>query len=337
MPGSDACGRCGTSLRLATAVMDVQPPRAGKFTKKWRRAVPVRKLYYNLRDGVENAPVPKLRRPRFEFETDLPPWNVVWRMVVPGWPHFRAGHPVRGRLYLWSTLALLFMGLIGLGTSWGSVFLGLAFSVHTSAALDIYNLCCPGRQFRRLMIRSIAVTAYIAVLVYLPAAWLFSRVAAARSVDMIGAPFQAGDVLLVNHSLHGASFPRAGQVVMYEIPMTQLYNTTTPERHEIGYLGGEAVDRVLAVGGDNVIWDGAGGLTVNGTPSPLLPLNPSRIKTRIALRVPDDSVFILPSTIAYAPLADVPVPPPLMQILKSNVTGTVYLRTHPLWRMKVIR
>src|SRR5215213_6505561 len=31
MPGSEACARCASSLSLATAVMDVHPPRAGRF------------------------------------------------------------------------------------------------------------------------------------------------------------------------------------------------------------------------------------------------------------------------------------------------------------------
>src|SRR4051812_12976476 len=60
MPGSDACGRCGSSLRLATMVMDVQPPRAGKITKKLRRVLPVSKAKYAMRDrcaaAVERAP-----------------------------------------------------------------------------------------------------------------------------------------------------------------------------------------------------------------------------------------------------------------------------------------
>src|SRR5437016_6009286 len=94
MPGSDACGRCGTSMRLATAILDVQPPRAGRFRKKIRRILPVRKVYYGVRDRAENVPVPRLPRvsdldlPRWNVRQELPPWSIAWRMVAPGWSHF---------------------------------------------------------------------------------------------------------------------------------------------------------------------------------------------------------------------------------------------------------
>src|SRR5919204_650375 len=37
MPGVEVCGRCGSSLRLATAVVDVHPPRARAWQKRVRR------------------------------------------------------------------------------------------------------------------------------------------------------------------------------------------------------------------------------------------------------------------------------------------------------------
>src|SRR5438552_2136787 len=238
MPGSDACGRCGTSMRLATAVMDCQPPRAGKFKRKLRRVLPARKIYYTLRDGVAGLPLPRLERPRFALQDEVPPWSVTWRMIVPGWPHFHGGYRLRGHLFLWSFLASLLIGLIGMGTVGGAFVLGLAFSVHTSAALDAYNLSCPGRDLRRLLLRSMATMFYIGLIVYFPATALLTRGADARTVDVSREPFQRGDVLLINHTLHRGPFPRVGQVVMYEIPMTQIYETFAVA-HVRGYIGGD--------------------------------------------------------------------------------------------------
>src|SRR5579864_3853550 len=141
MPGSDVCGRCGTSLRLATAVIDVHPPRASAVARRFRRFVP-RRAYYDLRDlgrrahsrvsGVarRNAPA-------------LPPVSVVARLVFPGWSHFYLRQLWRGRLFMWSFLALLLPGLIWWGTTVGSILLGLAFSVHSTAALDIVTQNLP--------------------------------------------------------------------------------------------------------------------------------------------------------------------------------------------------
>src|SRR3954452_19475404 len=40
IPGSEACGRCGSSLRVGTLVMDVNPPRAPRWRKSVRQNLP---------------------------------------------------------------------------------------------------------------------------------------------------------------------------------------------------------------------------------------------------------------------------------------------------------
>ena len=50
--------------------------------------------------------------------------------------------------------------------------------VDTSAALDAYNLSCPGREFRRLLARSILAMFFIGLVVYAPAAWLIKQLKA---------------------------------------------------------------------------------------------------------------------------------------------------------------
>ena len=50
MPGVDVCGRCGSSLRLATAVLDVHPPRARPWAKRLRRYLPLHAASARLRD-----------------------------------------------------------------------------------------------------------------------------------------------------------------------------------------------------------------------------------------------------------------------------------------------
>ena len=54
MPGLESCGRCGTSLRLSTAVIDVSPPRASNTAKRVRKVVP-RRFFYQARDIAGEA------------------------------------------------------------------------------------------------------------------------------------------------------------------------------------------------------------------------------------------------------------------------------------------
>src|SRR5437867_1461009 len=100
MPGSDACARCASSLSIATAVMDVQPPRAGKLRKKIRRALPMGRTWYAVRDEFDGSrAATRAVRERFWGHVtwdQMPPWAMTWRMIVSGWPHFYAGQKVRG-------------------------------------------------------------------------------------------------------------------------------------------------------------------------------------------------------------------------------------------------
>jgi hypothetical protein len=335
MPGSESCGRCSTSLRLATATMDVHPPRAGKFAKRLRRVLPVRQAYYGVRDAVQGVhpPRPPLGSAILD---DLPPWRLLWRLVVPGWSHFHNGQRVRGHLFLWGFVAFLLPGLMLLGTGWGSFFLGLAFSMHTSAAIDVFNHSAPRYTMGQLLARSLLVTLAFAIGLYLPSAWLLGRVAAVRTIQLTAVPFEEGDVVWVNQSLHAHDWPRPGQVVLYAIPVQRVPGGEA-HRGAIYEYAGERVDRVLASSGDKVVWD-EGRLIVNGVRSPLLPMNETIGVRRLALTVPHDCVFILPSTTPnLGGAAPAGVLEALSCVPREQIAGTVYFRSQPLSRMQVIR
>src|SRR5262245_20174802 len=124
MPGLDACGRCGSNLRLATAVLDVEPPRATPWQKRLRRWLPwssVNQLRYAVRDGKVYA------ASRLE-ETGLwiPEPAILFRLLIPGWAHFFTGQRIRGGLFLGIYLVLLGLGILLWGTTAGGILLGLA-------------------------------------------------------------------------------------------------------------------------------------------------------------------------------------------------------------------
>src|SRR5436190_4559022 len=120
MPGSDDCCRCGTSMRLATAVMDVQPLRAGKVAKRLRRIVPAPRAYFGVRDGLKQGALSAGARGAAVTspwlvkikEEPIPAWPLLWRLLVPGWSHFYARQVWRGRLFLWGFVATLLPGLL---------------------------------------------------------------------------------------------------------------------------------------------------------------------------------------------------------------------------------
>ena len=337
IPGSESCGRCGSSLRVATMVMDVQPPRASKFRKKLRRVMPMQRAMYGMRDSMENSRATKtaaaVRRASADLCGERPPWPVLWRLLVPGWSHFYAGQRVRGHLYLWGFLIFLIPGLLLMGSTWGSMLLGLAFSVHASAAFDVFNQASPRASIREMIARSILISILVAMVIYLPANWLLSRVAGVRTIQITTAPFREGDVVVINPSLHRSGWPHPGQVVLYNLPAVRT-EAIPREIHgtAIYEYAGERIDRVLAIAGDKVVWE-AGTLKVNGSPSPWRPLNVSALPAKVELTVPPDHVLIFPSTTPRLEGATrLNHLHTLSLVPRGQVIGTVYLRTQPLWR-----
>src|SRR6516165_3313579 len=131
MPGVDRCGRCGSSLRLATAVLDVHPPRARPWAKRLRRYLPLHAISARLRDAAGEV-CRQVSGGAEAVRFPLPAPGIISRLVVPGWAHFYCGQVQLGWGFLGSYLVLLALGLLFLGTGLGSFLLGLAFSVHAS-------------------------------------------------------------------------------------------------------------------------------------------------------------------------------------------------------------
>src|SRR6185437_9669377 len=100
----------------------------------------------------------------------------LFRSIVPGWAHFHLRLRVLGHVFLWGYLVFFIPGLLHFGSRTGSVLLGLAFSVHSTAALDVVMRAFGPTNFRDRMARSIAVTLVLAVAVYYPAGWMLTRV-----------------------------------------------------------------------------------------------------------------------------------------------------------------
>jgi signal peptidase I len=324
MPGSEQCGRCGGSLRLATAVMDVHPPRASQLRKRVRRTVPVRRVAIRARQAMEDAgATERVRRLRV-----LAPWPLLLRMALPGWVHFYMGQPIRGHLFLWGTLVFLLPGLLMLGTVWGSIWMGMAFSVHSWDALDAVTQTFPDAGQRDRMARSVLVSILLGLFVYVPAGLLLFRVADPTVITLDMPPLARGDVLLVNHLAE----PRPGYIVVYEEPTFTIAERNGHERR-FTHITGERIDRILAGPGDRVVWD-KGKLTVNGQPSDLQPLNPSITpRHRLEVLVPAECVFILPSTTPYLRAEeDDATWRGLGTVGRERISGRVFARTNPLSR-----
>ena len=295
IPGQASCGRCGTRLDLRTADIDVTPPRARKGAKAVRSLVPRRRLY-QVRDEVSDV----VRRTVGHLEQDsyipVPERGLAVRLIVPGWPQAYQGRPGHAWVFAGVYLALGLVGMACWGSALGAMALGLMFSTHLASVVDA--LMSQGRvQFPAMMATTFVVSIALGLLLYGPAGWVLSHVAAIRVFNRAEGLFWRDDRVVVNEWAFGPAGPKPGRVV--------LFNPTQPGRIELGtaphmrifQAENELVDRVLAGPGDSVTWDRkADALTVNGRPSALRPLRPERLPDRLEIDVPAGCHLILPTT-----------------------------------------
>jgi len=128
MPGLTACMKCKTVL-TATAPVDVHPPRAGLM----RHVRPLVYWFNRMRSG-------EAKKVAASPATD--PRTLLWVLlsILPGLGHLASGRLKAIRLLWPAWFALFILGLLGAGAAWGSVFMGLAISMHAWIALDSADL-----------------------------------------------------------------------------------------------------------------------------------------------------------------------------------------------------
>jgi len=322
MPGMAVCGRCGAQLRLSAAAIDVHPPRASVRAKRLRRWFPRYRLMAVLHGAV--AGLTAFRSP--DFDWDRLPAGVYLRMVVPGWPQRYLGQLQRGRVMLWLYVALLGLGILSIGTTFGALVLGTALAVHISSMMDVLWPAAHGWRTRSLAI--LVCVAAVGTVVYLPPIWAASQFVGVRRIALTAGPLHAGDAILYRP---GGS-AEVGDVVLYEIAEAGV-QARTPAGYPAYYrVQGQFIDRIVAGPGQAIVWKQRR-LQIDGQSSPHQPLHPSAVTADLQFTVPAGYYGILPSTQPQ----DAPrFPPEIWQAMslvpQRQILGRVVLRQRPIWR-----
>ena len=228
----------------------------------------------------------------------------------------------------WGYLGLLLSGLLFAGTLLGWLLLGLAISLHAASVMDI--VAGTILDMRQRLIYAAATFVLLTTAVYYPVGWLLAQVATPQQFAMALPPFEAGDVVLVNHLAYNRSQPEPGDVVLYQVAPQDIGGTG----HVIYRIEGERVDRVIARGGQKVTC-GQGKLLVDGEPSPWLPLNPQQLPDRLEITVPENCYLIIPSADPFP--RSLPIWQTVSIVPRGKIWGRVYWRNQPLWRFGPIR
>jgi signal peptidase I len=332
MPGVEACGRCGSRVALKELDVDVHPPRAGAWSKRLRRWLPFRSAYYGARDASWRAQEGWFGGV-LQIEAPNVPLGVLCRLIVPGWAQLHQGQRALGLLFLCGWGAFLLLTLLFYGSVPGSVFIGLAFSVHVSSCISILHRA--GIDSRGFWVNTAVVFLGLLLCVYLPVGWLSSRLVSPVLIEDDYAPFFSGDVLLYSPAGYWWRAPRPGDVVVYRQRAVQ-YQLPAPLHTAVLIREGQRLDRILAVAGDNVEWKD-GRLTVNGEASALQPLNPKVIIPKMTFVVPAGHYLILPTVGPELPGGlNVRGWRELALVDAEGIVGRVLVRSYPLTRWRRI-
>jgi hypothetical protein len=329
MPGLDHCGRCGTSLRIATAVIDVHPPRA-------RDRRPLRIPLELFGSRIRRAASAALSAGLDSRRVGRPPELIVARMIVPGWPQLYLGRKLRGWLLLTSFFGFLITGLLFLGTGFGSIFLGVAVAVHASSVIDLLFEARGAEQLRILY--CFYYGGLVAVVVYWPVIFLFSRFAVPVPILQATGFLQPGDTVLYNPSAYRSAPPQPGDVVIYNMASARIPAAQSQGHRNVVYeIGGRQIDRILAGPGQHVTANG-GELQIDGQLASPKPLNALARFQPGELIIPPQRYLIVPSSVPYL---NGTIPSELWKnvavVPAYAIEGKVYLRNYPLQRLAFIR
>jgi hypothetical protein len=183
-------------MRVATATIDVRPPRATRWKKLMRAATsqPTKQAYFGVQHsvvdyGARGASTLRevtggTRNTLSEFWAARPPLLLLVRGLIPGWPQFSEG---RRRIALAILASFLFCLISAVPMcryslarpmtemSVGGVLLGIACSIHSSSATGPIARYQAGCRVGVRVAWSMLVSILFVVLIYVPVAWQIAR------------------------------------------------------------------------------------------------------------------------------------------------------------------
>lgn len=324
MPGVAQCGRCGASLMLSVAAIDVHPPRATRWALLWRRSVPAIFWRSRIDSWARFA-----RSINLEPEANLPGPAILLRLIVPGWAQWYSGQVLLGQCLLIAYAVCLLFAMVLLGTAMSSLLIAIAVSVHAASVYEVayHSTVSRGGRISRFLLGC----GVLGLCLYLPVNVLREQIASPIRLQINQPPMHAGDVFLV--SSFWRREPRVGDIVTYDIPQGRF---TGAARNVIYVARGQRIDRILAGPGQSIEWKD-GHLRIDGQPSDLQPLNPGQPVVPMSFVVPSAHYLILPSAQVFGQQQQAQISIREWQYLSTvsiaEIRGQVYWQSWPLNHM----
>ena len=285
IPGQKSCIKCGSTLEIRQATINVHPPRMPKWKK------PFRDLLRLMRKSKAV--------PQENIKISLPRWftNVFndsfWGLclsIVPGLAHFIQKRFREIRWYFLAWLVFLISGLFLYGSTAGFICVGLAVGMHAGIALQ-YGILKELENFREKFITAVIVLVVFTIIYrFVPRIITPNLTSGYSSINIPFQNIEAGDYLLAWRDLGQKSILDRGSLVLIHPVNFRTYggavdNVTIREDVITG--------QVIALPGEQVkIQNGAFVVNSNKLDLDKYPLPQWLRKFDFSTTVPSNSYFV---------------------------------------------
>jgi hypothetical protein len=300
MPQYTTCVRCGSILPGSNFPIDIEPPRAGKIEKALRLASVIR-VVNRLTGAVVLCLAWTWRTLVALFQlqirsVDITILGMFWKGILPGLAQWYFGRKPYDGFFFFGWLILLFLGLMTFGLTVSGYLFGLALAWHLISIIDIAYITSQRYADRCFMFITMVITAIFVL--YIPTSYLWwGRIDVGTVYLTEAGPLRRGDSMIFFNS-RSTRKPQLGEFVLYH---SSHLAYTIPGQGDIAYqFTGDMYDRVLALEGQTVTWEG-GKLTIDGEEPFCQPFIPVVGPPDTTFIVPPGHCYIVPGVAFIAP------------------------------------
>lgn len=327
LPGVTTCGRCQSSLVLATIC--VTPIRASRLGLQTR----MRRLFYRCESAIRQA-IPWIPKD-FIDAISSPHWTAAALSIVPGLGHFVFGQRRLGAILLGLWLLLLMLALLAFPYGSALYIFSFAIAVHSFAVISHFSRSLSAMRIAIRCVFGMMAYMVLYMYVYAPTASLAANYVSGITLPSLPSNplLQTGDgILFEGPWMRQETFNR-GDLVVYQINEHQLSG------HNYTHAG-MGIDRVIGVPGDTVSVQG-GVLLVNGVepPEPARPIALMPMAD-FSFYVPNGHLAIVPSLARlyeHQTTMSKEMATTMVDVQLSDVYGRVLYRVKPWSRLGAVR
>lgn len=283
IPGQKVCIKCGSTIELKIAVVDVHPPRMSKWKKPFRMFLRTARKIKLAPQEIAEVNCPLWLKKIFSDEL-----LGLFLSVIPGLAHLLQRRFGQIKWYFLAWMILIISSLFMYGSSIGLFCVGLAIGLHTCIAVQNGILNVLENLREKIVVVILVLAALSLIYRFVPPMIVPDLRGSFVNVTVPYYKVAAGDYLLTWARFDRENLDR-GTFVLIDPVTLRGYN----EMRAWGARGSEVIVQIIARGHDRLMIKG-NSFIVNGKKmdSDKYPVPQWLQNLEISTTIPDDTYFV---------------------------------------------